>query len=59
MDDVLILYQVFSLLYDSQGSRKKNPNMINDTTDSCNSGKICSHRKTHRNSFGMMNCQGD
>lgn len=23
MDDVIILYQVFSLLYDSQGSRKK------------------------------------
>lgn len=38
---------------------KKNLNMINDTADSCNSGKICNRLKKHRNSFAIVNCQGD
>jgi len=39
----------------SRLQEKINLNMINDTADSCHSGKVGSHLATCRNSFSMMN----
>lgn len=35
---------------------KENLNIIKDTADFYYSGKVCSHPKTHRNNFAVVNC---